>query len=190
MKTTKNAPTYAMNLDEEGRLIMLTPEELRLYNIDQKLALTRKNNGESPTHWLENVGSSNPIYNMGLTSVDSRLQCDHFTFPRKLDNVKMILTEKGNLPILHSVPCDEYGIASHDWITASFDASTLGEEYSSIHPDEVESALTHAIENVLDHHLYEIFGFGLEKKREKGMHNYKYAYELQDMMGMVLYGHR
>ena len=67
MKTTKNAPTYAMNLDEEGRLIMLTPEELRLYNIDQKLALTRKNNGESPTHWLENVGSSNPIYNMRVT---------------------------------------------------------------------------------------------------------------------------
>lgn len=48
MKTIKTAPTYPMNLDEDGRLIMLTPEELRLSNIDQKIDLTRENHGESP----------------------------------------------------------------------------------------------------------------------------------------------
>ncbi|MDN5479591.1 MAG: hypothetical protein L0G39_21915, partial [Chryseobacterium sp.] len=178
-----------MNLDSHGRLIMISPSETKQNNTAQKNSKTRKNTVESPLKSLENSLVSTPIYNMGVTSVDSRLECNQFTFPRKLDNVKMILTEKGNLPVLHSVPCDEYGIASHDWITFSFDASTLGQEYSSIHPDEVDSVLTYAIETYLDQHLYEIFGFGLEKKREKGMHNYKYAYELQDMMGMVLYGH-
>ncbi|RKG30037.1 hypothetical protein, partial [Acinetobacter rongchengensis] len=64
MKTIKVAPTYPMNLDEHGRLIMLTPEELRLSNIDQKIDLTRKNHGESPRHWLENNEFSTPIYNM------------------------------------------------------------------------------------------------------------------------------
>ncbi|MFW1860063.1 hypothetical protein [Acinetobacter defluvii] len=63
----KTVPTYPMNLDEEGRLIMLTPEELRLSSIDQKIDLTRENHGESPSHWLENIGSSTPIYNMGVT---------------------------------------------------------------------------------------------------------------------------
>lgn len=67
MKTIKTAPTYPMNLDEEGRLIMLTPEELRLNKIDQKIDLTREKHGESPTHWLENIGSSAPIYNMRVT---------------------------------------------------------------------------------------------------------------------------
>jgi len=178
-----------MNLDSHGRLIMISPEQPTQNKTVQKSIKTGKNTVESPLKSLENSLVSTPIYNMGVTSVDSRLECDQFTFPRKLDNVKMILTEKGNLPVLHSVPCDEYGIASHDWITFSFDASTLGQEYSSIHPDHVEATLTYAIETFLDQHLYEIFGFGLEKKREKGMHNYKYAYELQDMMGMVLYGH-
>ena len=67
MKTIKTAPTYSMNLDEEGRLIMLTPEELRLSNIDQKIDLTRENHGESPYNWLENNVSSTPIYNMRET---------------------------------------------------------------------------------------------------------------------------
>ncbi|MCL6244045.1 replication initiation factor domain-containing protein [Acinetobacter sp. ANC 7200] len=165
-------------------------------NIDQKSTITRKNTGESTQclqfHSPESgllTYFSTPIYNMGVTAVDPRLNCDEFTFPRKLDNVKMVLTEKGNVPILHSVSCDEYGIAAHDWVTFSFCQSTLGQEYFSVSPEEAESSLTYGIETFLDHHLYEIFGFGLEKKRDRGMHNYKYAYEMQDMLGMVLYGH-
>lgn len=165
-------------------------------NTVQKTIITRKNTGESPksAHFTSPESSlltdfSTPIYNMGVTVSDPRLACDEFTFPRKLDNVKMVLTEKGNVPILHSVPCDEYGIASHDWVTFSFCQSTLGQEYFSLAPEQAEDSLTYGIETFLDHHLYEIFGFGLEKKRERGMHNYKFAYELQDMLGMVLYGH-
>ena len=60
-------PTYPMNLDSEGRLIMLTPEELRLNKIDQKIDLTREKHGESPLKWLENSVSSTPIYNMRVT---------------------------------------------------------------------------------------------------------------------------
>ena len=67
MKIIKTAPTYQMNLDEHGRLIMLTPEELRLLNIGQKIDLTRENHGESPYNWLENNVSSTPIYNMRVT---------------------------------------------------------------------------------------------------------------------------
>lgn len=163
---------------------------------DQKTTQTRKNTVESPksVQFFSAESSrltdfSTPIYNMGVSVSDPRLKCDEFTFPRKLDNVKMVLTEKGNVPILHSVSCDEYGIASHDWVTFSFCQSTLGQEYFSIDPDRVDSALTYGIETFLDHHLYEIFGFGLEQKRDRGMHNYKFAYELQDMLGMVLYGH-
>ena len=163
---------------------------------DQKTTQTRKNTVESPksAQFFSAESSrltdfSTPIYNMGVSVSDPRLKCDEFTFPRKLDNVKMVLTEKGNVPILHSVSCDEYGIASHDWVTFSFCQSTLGQEYFSIDPDRVDSALTYGIETFLDHHLYEIFGFGLEQKRDRGMHNYKFAYELQDMLGMVLYGH-
>ncbi|QIZ61746.1 replication protein [Acinetobacter indicus] len=164
-------------------------------NTVQKTIKTRKNTVESSLNTFFSADStrltdfSTPIYNMGVTASDPRLKYDEFTFPRRLDNCKMILTDKGNQPILHSVPSDEYGIASHDWITFSFCQSTLGAEYYSLDPDHVESSLTHAIENFLDHHLYEIFGFGLSQKREKGMHNYKFSYELQDMMGMVLYGH-
>ena len=164
--------------------------------IAQKTTFTRENTGGSTsnTHFTSPESSlltdfSTPIYNMGVSVSDPRLKCDEFTFPRKLDNVKMVLTEKGNVPILHSVSCDEYGIASHDWVTFSFCQSTLGQEYFSIDPDRVDSALTYGIETFLDHHLYEIFGFGLEQKRDRGMHNYKFAYELQDMLGMVLYGH-
>lgn len=151
--------------------------------------LTRKNTGESPARYATSLEVPTPIYNMGVTVSDPRLQFDQLTFPRKLDNQKMIMTDKGQLPVLHSVPFDEFGIAAHDWITFSFCQSTLGDAYYSINPDDVESELTYGIETFLDHHLYEIFGFGLSVKREKGLHNYKFAYELEDMLGMVLYGH-
>lgn len=155
-------------------------------------SFTCQNTGESlktKPRFATSVVVPTPIYNMGVTKVDPRLQFDEFTFPRKLDNQKMVLTEKGSVPVLHSVPCDEYGIAGQDWVTFSFCQSTLGDEYYSLDPDHAESSLTYGIETFLDHQLYEIFGFGLAAKREKGMHNYKFAYELEDMLGMVLYGH-
>ncbi|EXA63899.1 replication initiation factor domain-containing protein [Acinetobacter baumannii] len=158
-------------------------------NKDQKNIKTCKNTQESPLISTENSSIGNPIYNMGLTKFDPRLSCDEFTFPRKLDNLKMVVTEDGAVPVLHSVPCDEYSIASLDWVTFSFDQDTLGKEFSSINPELAEETLTYAIENWLDQHLYEIFGFGLLNKREKGMHFYKFSYELQDNLGMVLYGH-
>ena len=181
---------------EKGQGSKETRTETTPKNTVQKTIKVCKNTGESTLNkylWSAETSKltdfSTPIYNMGVTNVDSRLKTDEFTFPRKLDNVKMILTDKGNVPVLHSVPSDEYGIASHDWITFSFCQSTLGQEYYSIDPEFVDSSLTYGIETFLDQHLYEIFGFGLLQKREKGMHNYKFAYELQDMLGMVLYGH-
>ncbi len=114
---------------------------------------------------------------MGVSVSDSRLQSDQYTFPRKLENSKMIMTEKGAVPVLHSVPCDEYGFASLDWVTFSFCHETLGSEYAFIDPEKVEETLTYGLEVWLDHHLYEIFGFGLGQKREKGMHFYKFSYE-------------
>ena len=161
-------------------------------NIPNGKTLTCQNTGESlknKPRFATNMVVPTPIYNMGVTAVDSRLQCDQLTFPRKLDNQKMVMTDKGQLPVLHSVPCDEYGIAGHDWITFSFCQSTLGDAYYSLAPEEAESELTYGIETFLDHHLYEIFGFGLATKREKGMHNYKFSYEMEDMLGIVLYGH-
>ncbi len=57
---------------------------------------------------------------MGVSTLDPRLQYDEFTFPRRLDNSKMVLTEKEMFQFYISVPCDEYGIASHNWITFDF----------------------------------------------------------------------
>lgn len=157
-------------------------------NIAQKITKACKNTQESPKK-LENSELATPFYNMGVTVSDPRLQSDQFTFPRKLENSKMIMTEKGAVPVLHSVPCDEYGFASLDWVTFSVCHETLGSEYVFIDPETIEETLTYGIEVWLDQHLYEIFGFGLGQKREKGMHFYKFSYELQDSLGMVLYGH-
>ena len=125
---------------------------------DQKTTQTLKNTVESPksAQFFSAESSrltdfSTPIYNMGVTTLDPRLQYDEFTFPRRLDNCKMVLTDKGNVPVLHSVPCDEYGIASHDWITFGFCQSTLGQEYYSLDPMTADSELTYGIETFLDH---------------------------------------
>lgn len=175
--------TLPMNLDENGRLIMTSSS-------DQKTIKTCKNTQESPLTTSEISVESTPFYNMGVTNFDPRLTCDHFTFPRKLDNLKMVMTDQGVVPVVHSVSCDIHGIASVDWVTFSFDQDSLGKEFSSIDPENAEETLTYAIEQWLDQHLYEIFGFGLFTKREKGMHFYKFSYELQDNLGMVLYGHK
>ncbi|UTO17985.1 replication initiation factor domain-containing protein [Acinetobacter sp. Z1] len=161
---------------------------------DQKLA----KNKENTTGSSKKSDRVTPIYNMGVTVVDEttdtstladiRLQTDQFTFPRKLDNSQIIVTERGSVPIIHSVPCDREGFASIDWVSIGIGQETLGDEYYSVDPDEAESILTYAIETFLDQHLYEIFGFGLGLKRDKGMHRHKYGYVLQNDFGLVLYG--
>ncbi len=130
---------------------------------------------------------STPFYKMGVT--DEVTTSDMYKFPRTLDNVQLIKTEKGTFPVLHSVPCDDLNMASIDWVTFSLGVETLANQYLHIQPEYEEEGLTWAIEHILEPWLYEIFGFGLGQRRKNGMIHHKYAYELQDGLGMVLYGH-
>ena len=105
---------------------------------DQKLA----KNKENTTGSSQKSDRATPIYNMGVTVVgeitdsstlaDIRLQTDQYTFPRKLDNSQIIVTERGAVPIIHSVPCDREGFASIDWVSIGIGQETLGDEYFSI----------------------------------------------------------
>lgn len=56
-----------MNLDSNGRLIMISPSETKQNNTAQKNSKTRKNTVESPLKSLENSLASTPIYNMRVT---------------------------------------------------------------------------------------------------------------------------
>ena len=134
----------------------------------------------------ECIEKAAPIYNMGV--MNSCEASDQYAVPRHLENYKLISTPQGVVPVLHAVSCDN-GIAGHDWVTFSFSQSTLAKKLYHLKSHETESALTHVIENDLDPLLHELFGFGIGKKREKGMHFYKYSFELQDNLGLVLYGH-
>lgn len=115
-------------------------------------------------------------------------QSECFAFPRHLDNYRLISTPQGVVPVLRCVPINN-GIAGIDWVTFSFEQEKFGEKYANLKADEVELGLGDAIETWLDQWLHEIFGFGLGQKREKGMHFYKYGYDLQDNLGLVLFGH-
>lgn len=134
----------------------------------------------------ECINSKAPIYNMGVTNPCEA--SESYTVPRNLDNYKLISTAQGVVPVLRSVSCDG-GLAGHDWVTFSFGQGTLGKNLYHLNSADTEAALSDAIETELDPLLHEIFGFGLGKKREKGMHFYKYSYELQDNLGLVLFGH-
>lgn len=126
-----------------------------------------------------------PVCNTGVP--DTQSQSDSYAFPRSQDNYKMIMTPQGAVPIVFSVPVSGELVA-HDYVTFSFCQSTF--QTSLYHVGvEADEALTHAIETFLDPILYELFGFGLERKREKGMHFNSYGYDLQDDFGLVLYGH-
>lgn len=131
-------------------------------------------------------GDEPPIYNMGVKG--EYTESEKMAFPRHLDNYKLISTPEGVVPVLRCISTD--GIAGHDWVTFSFCQSTLDPKYAFLDPSHCEDALTDGIETWLDQILFEIFGFGLARKREKGMHWYSYSYELQDNLGMVLYGHK
>lgn len=126
-----------------------------------------------------------PFYNMGVA--DTQKVSDSFSFPRHLDNYKLISTPKGVVPVLRCVPIDNC-IVGLDWVTFSFCYSSGGDKYNYLEPEQVDLAIGELIENWLDQILFEIFGFGIAQKRKCGLRFDKYGYDLQDGLGMVLYG--
>lgn len=137
---------------------------------------------------LQNTqGSVTPFYNMGVT--DAQMQSENYAFPRNLDNYKLISTQNGVVPVLHTVP-QINEVVGHDWVTFSFDQSELGEQYANIPKHLVNESLSNALSLNFDHILFDIFGFGLGSKREKGMHFYKHGFDLQDGLGLVLFAHK
>lgn len=134
----------------------------------------------------QNTAESTPFYNIGVA--DTQTQSESWAFPRNLDNYQLISTPQGVVPVLRAVPIDN-SIVGLDWVTFSFCQSTFGDKYVYLQPEQVDLSVGDAIETWLDQLLFEIFGFGIAQKREKGMHFNKYGYDLQDNLGIVLYGH-
>lgn len=134
----------------------------------------------------QNTAESTPFYNIGVA--DTQQASESWAFPRHLDNYKLISTPQGVVPVLRCSPI-ENNIVGLDWVTFSFCQSTFGDKYVQLQPEQVELSVGDAIETWLDQILFEIFGFGIAQKRDKGMHWNKYGYDLQDNLGVVLYGH-
>lgn len=129
---------------------------------------------------------STPVYNMGVTAgaTGGEILSNEYEMPRALDNYHLISTPNGVVPVLKCANVAN-SFCGLDWVTFSFDQITLGDQFIDLNED----ALDHGIRVFLDAWLHEIFGFGIAKRREKGMHFYKYAFELQDNLGLVLFGH-
>lgn len=134
----------------------------------------------------QNTAESTPFYNIGVA--DTQQASESWAFPRHLDNYQLISTPQGVVPVLRCSPI-ENNIVGLDWVTFSFCQSTFGDKYVHLQPEQVELSIGDAIETWLDQILFEIFGFGISQKRDKGMHWNKYGYDLQDNLGVVLYGH-
>lgn len=138
------------------------------------------------TNTTQNTADSTPFYNIGVAATQQA--SDSWAFPRHLDNYKLISTPQGVLPVLRCAPI-ENNVVGLDWVTFSFCQTTFGDKYGRLQPEQVNEAVGDAIETWLDQLLFEIFGFGIAQKRDKGMHWNKYGYDLQDNLGLVLYGH-
>lgn len=148
----------------------------------QKIAKHAQNTAESTPFY--NIGVAESSYSQDFSSPSS----EDYAFPRHLDNYQLISTPSGVVPVLRCSPVDNQ-VVGHDWVTFSFAQSTFGDKYAQLHPAQVEDAVGDAIQTWLDQLLFEIFGFGIASKREKGMHFNKYGFDLQDNLGIVLYGH-
>lgn len=145
----------------------------------QKVSIPLKNTAVSPIE--------SPFYNMG--EANSQPTSKSHDFPRHLDNYKLVSTPKGVLPVLLCSPV-ENNIVGLDWVTFSFCVSTFGDKYYNLDNESVDLGVGDAIETWLDQLLFEIFGFGISEKRKCGIRFDKYGYELQDGLGMVLYGNK
>ena len=163
--------------------VIVQPKKIQYESIAdifvQKITIPVKNTAVSP------VGT--PFYNMGEAT--SRNASESQDFSRHLDNYKLVSTPKGVLPVLRCTPI-ENNIVGLDWVTFSFCVSTFGDKYYNLANDQVDLAVGDAIETWLDQLLFEIFGFGISEKRKCGIRFDKYGYELQDNLGMVLYGNK
>lgn len=126
-----------------------------------------------------------PFYNMGVA--DTQKTSESQAFPRHLDNYKLISTQKGVVPVLRCTPI-ENNVVGLDWVTFSFCVSTFGDKYLQLDPEQIDLGIGDAIETWLDQLLFEMFGFGIAQKRKCGIRFDKYGYDLQDNLGMVLYG--
>jgi len=148
----------------------------------QKVAITAKNTAESTPFY--NIGVADSSYSQDFSTPSS----ESYAFPRNLDNYQLISTTQGVVPVLRAVPI-ENSIVGIDWVTFSFCQSTFGERCAGLTNEQVDTVVGDAIETWLDQLLFEIFGFGIAQKREKGMHFNRYGYDLQDNLGLILYGH-
>jgi len=140
-----------------------------------------------------NTAESTPFYNIGVADSSYSHEetfntFESYAFPRNLDNYNLISTPQGVVPVLKAAPVDG-SPCGLDWVTFSFCQTTLGDKCAGLKPEHVDDAVGEAIETYLDQILFEIFGFGIAQKRAKGMHFNKYGYDLQDNLGLILYGH-
>lgn len=144
----------------------------------QKIAIPLENTRDGRSH-------DAPFNNMGVA--DTQQASESYAFPRHLDNYKLISTPQGVVPVLRCVPI-ENNCVGLDWVKFSFCVSSLDDKLLGLEAEQVDLGVGHAIESILDQILFEIFGFGIVQKRKCGFKFDRYGYDLQDNLGMVLYG--
>lgn len=130
------------------------------------------------------VAVGTPFYNMGVTVGDV---ADAFKYPRGIDNAKTVRTDDGDKIVLHSVPCANE-IAQLDWVTFQIGLESFHSKFLHMLPEQRDDAFAELISE-FEQDLFDIFGFGIACKRDKGMHFYSHSWELEDKLGMVLCGH-
>jgi len=104
-----------------------------------------------------------------------------------LDRYVILSDGKQSFPVLISRPMDNE-IAAIDWISVSGGYETYGDKYLGLNVAEREKAFD-VLASLIDSDLKDIFGFGIVKKRDRGMHFHEYAWNLEDDFGLLLIGH-
>ncbi|WP_162818141.1 replication initiation factor domain-containing protein [Aquirhabdus parva] len=105
----------------------------------------------------------------------------------ELDRYVILHNGKESFPVLISRPT-ENEIAAIDWISVSGGYETYGDKYLGLDVAQREKAFDY-MADLIDADLKHIFGFGILKKRDKGMHFHEYSWELEDNFGLLLIGH-
>lgn len=109
-------------------------------------------------------------------------------YPRVLENYQIVKTDKGEAIVTKSAPC-ENEIAAPDWVTFVIGLESFHEKYAHLTQEDEQEAFADLINFEVSPLLHEIFGFGVEAQRDKGMHFHKYGWDIQDGLGLVLAGH-